>query len=348
MNFLIVKKIAIALASLLFFTNVFGQEVKVKEIVLAPPLNSPLAQISTLEWCQDHLVLLPQKPGFESLNPNDDGTNTLQVSDAPHYLYAIKKTAIEKYLKTENPKPLNAKRIVLDDFELQRRLAGFDGYESLSCTANTLWFSVETIHTLQEYRTTIFSAIADLNSEQAKVKINPTPFAVLDSQSNSPNHSYETSLIIGKQLINIHEINSPSIVKTSHAKSTNLSTGEVTELEFPNIPFRITDASAVDSDNKFWVSNYHYPGATLFFADDLMNYKRTGKTHSSHQQVERLIELQLKGNKITQTQTKPIYLHLNTDKGRNWEGLVRLNQQGFLLITDQHPSTVLGFVPYSN
>jgi hypothetical protein len=31
--------------------------------------------------------------------------------------------------------------------------------------------------------------------------------------------------------------------------------------------------------------------------------------------------------------------------GRNWEGLVRLDDRGFLLVTDLFPGTILGFVP---
>lgn len=347
------KKTIILFSSLLLSVNCLASEVevnevKIKEITLAPPLNSPLSQISTLAWCQDYLVLLPQKPGFETLNPNDDGTNTQLVSKAPHYLYTIKKSAIEKYLDTANPKPLAAKQIVLDDTELQALLPGFDGYESLNCSGNQFWFSVETIHTLQEYRTTIYAAQANLNSEKPKITINPKPFAVLGSLSNTPNHSHEASVIINNKLVSIHEINSAAIVGTAHVAQTDLKTGKVSELAFPNIPFRITDASAADDQNRFWVSNYHYPGSSLFFLEDLKQYKAVGKTHKTHQQVERLIEFQLLDNKIVRTKTKPFYLQLNSKNGRNWEGLVRLNKDGFLLITDQHPSTVLGFVAYPN
>jgi len=30
---------------------------------------------------------------------------------------------------------------------------------------------------------------------------------------------------------------------------------------------------------------------------------------------------------------------------RNWEGIVRLDNRGFLLATDKFPTTILGFVP---
>jgi hypothetical protein len=42
----------------------------------------------------------------------------------------------------------------------------------------------------------------------------------------------------------------------------------------------------------------------------------------------------------------PLQLQLLGDIApRNWEGLVRLEQRGFLLVTDKYPMTFLGFVP---
>jgi hypothetical protein len=33
------------------------------------------------------------------------------------------------------------------------------------------------------------------------------------------------------------------------------------------------------------------------------------------------------------------------EKSRNWEGLARLDKKGFLMIVDEHPRTILAFVP---
>ena len=40
-----------------------------------------------------------------------------------------------------------------------------------------------------------------------------------------------------------------------------------------------------------------------------------------------------------------IYLELlNDGSGRNWEGLSKLNDLGFLIVTDTFPKTILAFV----
>ena len=46
---------------------------------------------------------------------------------------------------------------------------------------------------------------------------------------------------------------------------------------------------------------------------------------------------------IVLTETPPIQLELGPES-RNWEGLVRLEDRGFLLMTDKFPGTILGFV----
>ena len=41
----------------------------------------------------------------------------------------------------------------------------------------------------------------------------------------------------------------------------------------------------------------------------------------------------------------PIQLELDKDSPRNWEGIVRIDDIGFLIATDKHPEMILGFVP---
>ncbi|GIS56929.1 MAG: hypothetical protein CM1200mP1_08670 [Candidatus Neomarinimicrobiota bacterium] len=46
---------------------------------------------------------------------------------------------------------------------------------------------------------------------------------------------------------------------------------------------------------------------------------------------------------IYKTNSPPIQLELNKNS-RNWEGLVRMDKKGFLMIVDEHPRTILAFV----
>ena len=68
-----------------------------------------------------------------------------------------------------------------------------------------------------------------------------------------------------------------------------------------------------------------------------------GETHRQHSAVERLVEFEYGQDQITLTQTAPIQLKIGAE-GRNWEGIARLDTQGFLLMTDKFPETILGYV----
>ena len=56
------------------------------------------------------------------------------------------------------------------------------------------------------------------------------------------------------------------------------------------------------------------------------------------------IEYKIDGDKLVRTSTPPIQLALD-EKSRNWEGLARLEDKGFLMIVDEHPRTILAFIP---
>ncbi len=95
--------------------------------------------------------------------------------------------------------------------------------------------------------------------------------------------------------------------------------------------------------------NYFYPGDNDLKAqaEPLAEIYGKGATHNQYEGVERLVEFHYSPGEIVLNQTPPIQLELDLELGsRNWEGLVRLDDLGFLLITDEYPTTILGFVPY--
>jgi hypothetical protein len=57
-----------------------------------------------------------------------------------------------------------------------------------------------------------------------------------------------------------------------------------------------------------------------------------------------LVEFKINPKEIVRTSTAPIQLVME-EKSRNWEGLARLDKKGFLMIVDEHPRTILAFVP---
>jgi len=128
----------------------------------------------------------------------------------------------------------------------------------------------------------------------------------------------------------------------------NLDLELVREIPFPAINFRITDATISDPSGKFWVMNYFFPGDTHLAVDQdalVLEYGE-GRTHAENDPVERLVQLQIEESQISRLDQPPIYLELlDYSVARNWEGIVPLDDLGFLLITDSLPGSLLGFCP---
>jgi len=131
-------------------------------------------------------------------------------------------------------------------------------------------------------------------------------------------------------------------------------------VRFPNIEYRITDATELDEAGYFWAINYFYPGDEEkyqpFRPEPLALTFGAGPSHAKLDTVERLVEFQLTEDGIKLTGKPPIQLSLigaslvllgesiADQISRNWEGIVRLDDRGFLLATDKFPNTLLGFV----
>ena len=126
----------------------------------------------------------------------------------------------------------------------------------------------------------------------------------------------------------------------------NFSLKRKKSFSFPNIEYRITDVTEVDSNGKFWALNFFWPGEKKLLkpsSNSLLNKMSEGSTHQQFDHVERLIEFKIEGNNVIRTNSAPIYLELNKNS-RNWEGLVRMNKNGFILIVDEHPRTILAYL----
>jgi hypothetical protein len=147
----------------------------------------------------------------------------------------------------------------------------------------------------------------------------------------------------------IHEANGAKVNPHPVAHVFDFSLGYLGAVPVPNIEFRVTDATELDRDGRFWVINYFYPPESdkLDPANDLWAIKfGEGPSHAKCATVERLLQFRYTEQGILKTDVPPIQLQLvSTEVCRNWEGLVRLPGRGFLLVTDKYPETILGFLP---
>ena len=157
---------------------------------------------------------------------------------------------------------------------------------------------------------------------------------------------YESILKHKYRLLVLFEANGININPNANAEYYTTSLKHKESVSFPNVEYRITDVTDIDGKGRFWALNYFWPGEKEMLdpGKDLIikNYEE-GKTHQQYEHVERLVEYKIRSNQISRTDSPPIQLVLD-ETSRNWEGLVRLDKKGFLMIVDEHPRTILSFV----
>lgn len=300
----------------------------VTTIPLAGPLARASAEISGLAWYGDMLILLPQYPTFVGQGS---------------FLYALPKSAIVDYLDGRSADPLTPQAIPFAAPGLADTIPGFQGYEAIAFAGDEVYLTVEADGRNGPMGYLVRGTIAP---DLSLIAIDADSLVEIPPQTNRGNTSDETLLVDEDTLVTLYEVNGAALNQRPAAHLFSLDGTVTGTVPMAALEYRVTDATAVDGNGRFWVINYFYPGDTDLrpATDPLSEQFGLGATHQQHKQVERLVELQLGAEAITLTGAPPIQLQLPDDEARNWEGLVRLDDRGFLLATDKFPTTILGFV----
>lgn len=297
---------------------------------LGGPLQSPKAEISGLAWYGEHLILLPQYPDWKR--------------DGAPCLYTLPKAEILARLEHTADGPLEPRCIPFDSGGLQDEVPGFEGYEAIGFAGDQAYLTVET-HPRTGAGLLVTGRIApDLSG----LRLEASPRAALPLPAEISNAGFEALVVGEERVLALYEGNGARVNPAPAAEDFNRALTRVMKRSLPAIEYRLTDATSLDAAGRFWVINYNFPGSQSAYkpaADPLMARYGTGPTHARRPQVERLLELQVTPTGIELTPRPPLQLQLSDEGPRNWEGLVRLDDRGFLLVTDTFPRTLLGFVP---
>jgi hypothetical protein len=275
------------------------------------------------------LILLPQFPD----QFKEDGIGRV---------FSIPRDMISTYLYTESPSPIEPEKVVFDTDGLSKHLSGFEGFEAIAFNGDKVFVTIETSPSggMMGYLVS-----GQVSSDCSQIILDSQTMAELVPQADLSNMTDETILLFEDNLYTIYEANGANVNSAPVAHEFTFSLIAEGDVSLPNIEYRLTDATTVAADGSFWAINYFYPGDTkLKPAEDQIALDfGIGLTHQSTEQVERLIEMQITDEGIQLMDVTPIYLTLTSDESNNWEGLVRFDD-GFLLVTDEYPTTILGYV----
>lgn len=284
-----------------------------------------------MAWYGDYLILLPQYPDFAG--GEGDGA-----------VYALPKADLLLYLAGGLPGPVEPLRIPFVAPGLATAIEDFEGYEAIAFQGDRAFLTIEASPGREMKGYLVSGTMApDLSS----LTVDTAVVTEIPPQSKETNRADEALLVVGGTIVTLYEVNGVAINASpvAHLFDTDLTPRGT--VPFPQIEYRITDATDPDANGRFWAINFFFPGDEELQVENEPLAERYGKgpTHAQNDTVERLVEFQYSDSGIRLTDTPPIQLDLLPIIPRNWEGLVRLDDLGFLLVTDLFPVTILGFVP---
>jgi hypothetical protein len=290
-----------------------------QRIVLPTPFDSKYAEYSSICKLRDGILLIPQYP------------ERLKTDDTEGSFVLLNSEDLETYTTKDSTLELRCRRLPIKGLETLHQINNYEGFEAAIADGDQLYFTIE-VGGEKPYSIAIKGIYLP---EENQILLDEASQTVLDTPISLDNASYESITLYKDRLYFFYEGNGININPNPYALSTDLNFGDVKQVPFPSLEYRITDATSVSADGKFYVINYFWPG-------DAEKYKpaKDPITMVENQEtgVERLVPLRILGGKIIpDTRFRVVTLEY---ADRNWEGIIGFND-GFLIVTDKFPQTEL-------
>jgi len=322
--------VAIGIASCYFFAlpdRDGSMAQAIEEIPLNGSITKEKAELSGVAWVGDTLILLPQYP--EKFGPKEG------------VLFAIPKQAILDYLDGKSKEPLTPYEIVLSAPGLKDSIHDYEGFESIGSWNNTIYLTIESG---KDHNMLGYLVSGTISADQKEIALDTSHIVEIEPAIQMDNRTDEALVITQNKIFTFFEVNGASLNPhpAVHVFSLDLTPQDI--ISFPNLEYRVTDAT-LGPNGEIWVINNLTPNdAELFTKSDPLIEKYNVENSAYVQQVERLVKLDFSVDGITLANSPPVQILLAKEP-RNWEGLVLLDDRGFLLVTDKRPDTMLGFLP---
>lgn len=303
-----------------------------EQSILDIPLNGPItkkkAELSGLTWIADTLILLPQYP--ERFGPNAG------------VLFAIPKQSILDFLDGKSKEPISPYTIKLTAPGLKESIQDYEGFESIGVWNQTIYLTIESGKNNNMMGYLVSGTISD---DLKEIVLDTSHVVEIQPAIQLDNRTDEALVITNNRIITFFEVNGASLNPQPMAHVFNFDLIPEGTISFPNLEYRVTDAT-LGPNGEVWVINSVSPNDAELFtkSDPLLKQYNDEIMPADVQRVERLVKLNISTTDITLTDNSPIEIRLGKTS-RNWEGLVLLDNRGFLLVTDKHPDTMLGFLP---
>jgi len=310
--------------------NMQPAEVAVVELPLTGNAAGALAEYSALAWFGDTLILVPQFP-----------------SRFDNALVALEKSQILAYLDGAPAETLAWFTVPFDDGGLGTQIAFFEGYEAIGFSGGMVYMTIEAGSTAGTTCTVVRGTVT--TEPGLSITLDPQSLTEIPQAVQLDNMGHEALLVLEDRVVTFYEANGANVNPSPVVQTFDLPLVPQAGVPMVSLEYRVTDVTTADASGHFWALNYFYPGEADLLdpaPDPLAVQFGEGATHAASDVVERLVELAWSPTGVTHTGAAPIQLRLMPGDARNWEGLVRLDDRGFLIVTDKFPTTILAFVPF--
>lgn len=302
----------------------------IREIALDLPIDLATAEFSGMDWWGDRLVLLPQYP--EVFTGGEGGA-----------LPVIERARLRAYLDGTDTTAIRPALVPFDDAQLPVRVQGWDGYEALAFHGSDAYLTIECLTHGGWVGVLVRAAVS---GDLERIVVDDAQQIEIPGASRRPNFTEEALVVVGDDVLSVHELNGRRVNREPRALRFDGGLGRLTPWVFPRVEYRVTDATAVDDEGRFWVFNQFWPGEAS--AVDARDDDLAAGDRPSGRPVERILPLRVRGDSLVLDRARPIVELITRadDVARNWEGLVRWGDEGVLLVTDRHPRTIFAFVAW--
>ena len=304
-------------------------ESEIMIIEIEDELSDKKSEFSGLCWYGDRLILLPQFPDYFD---HEIGK-----------IFYTKREKIINYINGNSTMPIEFDFFEIDLSGIKEFFTRGSGFESITVLNDNAYFTIEHMNLGKTesllIRGKIDSVANKITLDSNVAKDNKNLFIY--------NISDESILEFENKIIPIYELYGKNLNPSPSVSVFDTLLTFKESMKFPNIEYRITDVTSVNEDGIFYGMNYFYPGDLKKnnpIPDPIVEKYGIGRTHLDYMQVERILKFRILENEIRLTDDAPIYLKLTNNESRNWEGIAKLDDMGFLLVTDEFPETIFAFL----
>ena len=305
------------------------------------PLDAPArVEFSSLAWLGDELLLLPEKPDrFRPQGPIGA-------------LFTLPRQAILDALDGRRSEPLKPKALPLVGSRIYATTESWGvtaaGFEAMAVSGQTLYLLIEGQSPQAQKDMHTYLVSGAIAPDHSQIVLDLSAPVELPQQAHFYNLSYESLTVVGDRLVAFYEVNTPALNPSPRAVVIDPATRAVTTLPMSAVDARITDVTPPDERGEFWALSCCLLGEALIATDlDVIaqEYGLTVLTAPVHE-TPQFVPLRYTDQGIVRAD-QPAVSATWTDGTvfENWEGIARLDDRGFLIVTDQYPDTRLGFMP---